>query len=298
MVKLQPTRAFWATSRRYSGVMRGSRLPLPAGVAERYAHKLKILAAQMTRETRKAIEDLYAHPDVVEYFKDFSVGMDISPAAQARILTNKLKDRFEQLFATEAKPAAESMVDQADAASAADVGRSLRELSGGLKLNTNILTNQMKEFMSATVANNVSLIKSIPSEFFRDVQQAVLSSIADGRGLEDLTAFFQKQEGVQARRAENIATDQTHKAYNGLNKGRMTQNGIKKFEWVHSGGGLHPRQHHIDAAPGGLNHGIFSFDKLPIIDLSTGERGLPGQAINCRCTMVPVIQFDDGKSDK
>lgn len=278
--------------------MRGSRLPLPAGVADRYAHKLRVLASQMTRETRKAIEDLYAHPDVTEYFKNFSVGMDISPAAQARILTNKLKERFEQLFGLSAKPAAESMVDQANAASAADTGRSLRELSGGLKLNTDILTNQMQEFMAATVANNVSLIKSIPEEFFRDVQQAVLSSIADGRGLEDLTAFFEKQDGIQRRRAENIATDQTHKAYNGLNKGRMTQNGIKKFQWVHSGGGLHPRLHHIDEAPAGLNHGIFSFDKLPIIDLATGERGIPGQAINCRCTMVPVIEFEDGKPEK
>jgi uncharacterized protein with gpF-like domain len=37
---------------------------------------------------------------------------------------------------------------------------------------------------------------------------------------------------------------------------------------------------------------IFSFDDLPIIDRKTGERGIPGQAINCRCTMTPVYEFD------
>lgn len=290
---LTDTRRTWAQTRGHDGVMRGTRLALPAGVADRYAHKLKKLADQMTRETRSAIEDLYSHPDVQEYFKGFA--HDISPAAQARILTNKLQERFAQLFAQSAKDDAQRMVDEANDASAADIERSLKELSGGLKLNTDILTNQMREFMSATVANNVSLIKSIPSEYFMDVQGAVLRSIADGKGLADLVPFLERQEGVQRRRAENIATDQTHKAYNGLNKGRMQQNGIKKFEWVHSGGGLYPREHHIDPAPAGLNHGIFSLDKLPIIDLSTGERGIPGQAINCRCTMVPVIDFEDGK---
>lgn len=286
---LTDTRRTWAASRSHDGRMRGTRLALPAGVADRYAHKLKRLAAQMTAETRKAIEDLYAHPDVVEYFKGFA--QDVSPAAQARILTNKLQSRFDQLFNQSAKEDAQSMVDQANDASAADVARSLKELSGGLSLETDIITNQMHEFMSAMVANNVSLIKSIPSEYFRDVQQAILSSIADGKGLADLVPFFEKQEGQQQRRAENIATDQTHKAYNGLNKGRMQQNGIKKFEWVHSGGGLHPRLLHLDQ----LNGKVFSFDKLPIIEEGTGERGIPGQAINCRCTMVPVIEFDDGK---
>ena len=288
---LTRTRRDWAKRRGHDGTMRGKRLALPAGVADRYAQKLVKLADQMTSTTRKEIEKLYAHPDVQEYFKGFA--QDISPASQARILTNKLKLQFDQLFAQAAAPDAQSMVDEANDVSATNMAASLTELSGGLKFDTSIITGTMKEFMTATVANNVSLIKSIPSEFFRDVQQAVLSSIADGKGLADLQPFFENQEGVQQRRAKNIALDQTHKAYNGLNKGRMQHNGIQKFEWVHSGGGIHPRLLHLDT----LNHRVFSFDKLPIIDDSTGERGIPGQAINCRCTMVPVIEFDDGKPE-
>jgi SPP1 gp7 family putative phage head morphogenesis protein len=136
----------------------------------------------------------------------------------------------------------------------------------------------------------VSLIKSIPEEYFAKVAGAVARSISSGNGLQDLTAFFAEQDGVEARRAKNIAIDQTHKAYNGLNAERMKRQGVGKYEWVHSGGGLHPRPLHQSY------HGrIFSFDKPPVIDERTGARGIPGQAINCRCTMVPVIEFEDGK---
>jgi uncharacterized protein with gpF-like domain len=30
---------------------------------------------------------------------------------------------------------------------------------------------------------------------------------------------------------------------------------------------------------------------LPVIDPRTGERGIPGQAINCRCVMRPLVEF-------
>jgi uncharacterized protein with gpF-like domain len=275
-------------------VMRGTDLALPVGVAARYNRALQSLTLEMTHTAQREITALFRHPDVVDYFTKLgAAAMDISPASQARILTNQLKDRFDQLFNQHAKPDATKMMDEAAAASEAAVSISLRALSAGLTLKTDVVTGTMREFMTATIANNVSLIKSIPSEFFRDVQQAVLSSIADGKGLDDLTTFFEDQHGVQSRRAKNIALDQTHKAYNGLNKGRMQAVGIQAFEWIHSGGGLHPRIHHLDPPEaGGLNGGVFSFDKLPIIDLNTGERGIPGQAINCKCTMRPVIKFE------
>jgi SPP1 gp7 family putative phage head morphogenesis protein len=270
--------------------MKGADLALPAGVASRYARKLINLTNEMTRTTQREVEQLFRHPDVVAHLAAVSPvkhAMDISPASQARILTNKLAARFDDLFAQAAKPYAEGMVDEADAASTASVGMSLRELAGGLHMKIAVTTPVMEEFKKAIIANNVSLIKSIPSEFFRDVQQAVLSSITDGKGNDDLSSFFRDRHGVEERRAKNIAIDQTHKAYNGLNKVRLQDAGVKKFEWIHSGGGLHPRPLHLDQ----LNGRIFSFDKLPIIEEGTGERGIPGQAINCRCTMRPVVEI-------
>lgn len=291
-------RTVWPKGQGPQKHLKGTDLAIPAGVYDRYARRLVTMTNQMTRDTQREITALYRHPDVHEYFDGFHA-MDISPASQARILTNKLMARFTILFNTEAPPAAEGMTEEANNASQVATETSLRALSKGLTISTKFITEGMRELLKATIANNVSLIKSIPSEFFRDVQQAVLSSITDGRGLDDLTKFFEDQHGVQSRRAHNIALDQTRKAYNGLNRERLKKVGVNKFQWIHSGGGLHPRIHHITPWPAGLNGGIFSYDKLPIIDENTGERGIPGQAINCKCTMVPVIELgedDDGPS--
>lgn len=272
------------------GMLRGTRLALPVGVAARYASKLVALAHTMTRETSAAYAELFSHPDVEDYFATIhgAVAMDISPASQARILGNKLQAKFEQLFASAAKPAADDMVGQADAASAADMKRSLTALSETLSLNPKAaLGIAGDEFAKAVVAENVRLFKSIPAEYFNEVQGEVLRSITTGKGLTDLQAFFETKDPEVARRAKNIALDQTHKAYNGFNKHRMQKAGVKAFEWVHSGGGLHPRPLHE-----AMSGKVYTFDKLPIIDERTGERGIPGQAINCKCTMVPVVKFE------
>jgi SPP1 gp7 family putative phage head morphogenesis protein len=283
---ISDTRAIWARRRSHDGIMRGKRLALPAGVATRYADVLQSYTDHMTATIGAEIRKLFEHSDVKAWF-----ATDISPSAQARILTNKLKRDFESLFAGMALGEASEMVDQVNAASTAAVGSSLTELSGGLKLKTDVVTGPMKEFMTGTIAENVSLIKSIPSQYFRKIQGAVLRSITTGNGLADLEPFLEEQTGVESRRAKNIAIDQTHKAYAGLNKGRMQNAGIQEYEWVHSGGGLHPRPYHLDVLDG--QH--FRIDTPPIIDQDTGERGIPGQLINCRCTMVPVIRFDQGE---
>ena len=37
-----------------------------------------------------------------------------------------------------------------------------------------------------------------------------------------------------------------------------------------------------------MNGYVFPIDFPPIIDRKTGERGYPGQLINCKCHMEPV----------
>lgn len=291
---LTNARTVWIKSRKHTGTMKGGRMALPAGVQTRYADKLKRLAAQMTATTQRQIEELFKHPDFGVYFEKrdrvATIALDaVSPASQARILTNALRSRFQQLFNDASKPYAETFVDQTNAASASATYSSLKELSGGLSLKTDILTGPMKEFLKSTVATNVELIRSIPSQYFTKVQNAVTQSITQGKGLEDLTKFFEDQDGIERRRAENIARDQTRKTYNGLNKQRMQAVGVQSFEWLHSGGGLHPRPMHQ------AMHGkIYRFDNLPVIE-EDGTRGIPGQAINCGCTMRPVMQFEGGK---
>ena len=279
---LTKRKAKWV-KRRNPDVVRGTALNFNASLESRYYTKLMRLINRMTEETERTLERLYNKDFAQEYF-----AQDDSIAAQARIIMNALFEKYQRLFDAESKPLAEDMASQADAASSSAMHSSMQQLSGGLSLPTRAITDDMKEILSATVTENVGLIRSISAQYLEGVQGAVMRSITSGNGFKDLVPYIEKHKGITQRRARMIANDQTRKAYNNLNKGRMQKLGVKKFEWLHTGGSNEPRKLHID-----YSGKIFSFDDLPIIDKNTGERGIPGQAINCRCRMVPVIDFED-----
>jgi SPP1 gp7 family putative phage head morphogenesis protein len=271
-------------------IIEGRRLNYNASQQEKYIKALEKLVKRMTTYTQNQVIKLFSNNGPEKFYqkRKESVAMDASLASQARILTNELIAKFESLFSSVAKPLAEDMVKGAARESKTNLNASLKKLSGGLTLNTNLATTGLKEIVKATVTENVALIKSIATNYLSNVQKAVMRSITTGNGLEDLIPALEKQKGITKRHAKNVALDQTRKAYNAINKGRMEKVGIKKFKWVHSGGGQKPRQDHID-----MSGNIYSFDDLPVIDKKTGERGIPGQAINCGCTMVPVIEFEN-----
>ena len=114
------------------------------------------------------------------------------------------------------------------------------------------------------------------------------SILPGGRGLQDLEQL-DAIKNKTVNRGANIARDQTRKAYNNLNAARMRKVGVTEFIWRHSGGGRNPR----DLRQNVLNGKKFSLDDLPVIDERTGETGIPGQAINCKCTMEPVVTFGE-----
>lgn len=283
---LTKKRIAWATPR-LGHTFRGTTLNYNAGVQDKYVKQLQALvkqmAAQVTREYAKLARSFGDEP---------GTAMDADPASQARIISNKLTVKFEALFGRKAKALAERMVKASEATSKSTLHMSLKELSGGLSLKTDLLTSGLKTILTATVAENVSLIKSIPTQYMRDVAGTVFRAIQTGEGLADIVPKLAEYEGVTLRRARNIALDQTRKTYNSINRERMTAVGIKKFEWIHSGGGQHPREDHIE-----MDGNVYSFDDLPIIDKRTGEHGIPGQAINCKCTMRPVVDFGEGETE-
>lgn len=268
------------------GIVRGGRLNYNAGVTARYEARLTALVRQMVQQTEREIVRLFKTSTAAKHFEREMVAQDADVSSQARILLNEIMRRFQQLFNSKANGLAQQMLGDSDKASASAIHGSLKQLSGGLSLKTKFVTKPMQTILKAHIAENVSLIKSIPQRYFTDIQGAVMRSITTGNGLQDLVPAIQKTNGVALRRARIIAADQTRKAYSDLNFERMAKIGVKEFEWVHSGGGDHPRELHLD-----MDGKIYRMDNLPIIDDKTGERGIPGQLINCRCTMTPVIDF-------
>ena len=262
-------------------VAKGTKVAVNAGIQQRYAQALGALVAQMTAQVRREVLALFKTPEAAAYF-----ATDASLGSGARITMNALANKFNALFARKAKGLATRMLNQTEKAATSGVYSSMQQLSGGLSLKTSIVTPDMVDTFKAIVAENVGLIKSIAANYLDQVQGSVMRSIANGNGLQDLVPALEKYEGMTHRRAHNIALDQTRKAYNNVARDKMQALGVESYIWNHSGGSNKPREDHIE-----MDGNTYRFDDPPVIDEASGERGIPGQAPNCRCTMTPVFHF-------
>jgi SPP1 gp7 family putative phage head morphogenesis protein len=272
----------WVAKKRPK-ILKGSALNPSAASEARYYQALRTLIMNMSRHVEQKLKDFYTTAPAIDYFAE-----DSTTSAQAQIVMKILMQKFQAIFDLAATPLATNVTADASKSSAGALQTSLQKLSGGLTLKTDILTGELKDILTATIAENVSLIKSISSEYLTQVESAVYRSITTGNGLQDLVPFLHKQQGVTLNRARIIARDQTRKAFSNLNFARMEKIGIQEYEWLHSAGGQKPRKLHQR-----MSGNIYRFDTPPVIDEKTGQRGKPGDLINCRCRAVPVIKFDE-----
>lgn len=285
-VKLIPNKMAWV-NRFNVPQLKGSPLRVSVGIEARYVAALNKAIDVMVRETKKAIAEI---DDVAE-----DGAMDASTASQARIVMNALSRKFNKMFAQLATPVAQKMVSEADKNSAATLKASVTEMTGSYALKTDILTTELNDIITASVAVNVDLIKRVPQKYLDQVKGDVLRSIQSGRGTADLVPALEKQGVTVKNWAHNVALDQTRKAYNAINAGRMEALGLDDYEWIHSGGSNHPRSYHKNV----LNGTMCKLSDPPVIQKAEGSqrevRGKPGDLPFCRCIMRPVIKFDEDK---
>lgn len=140
----------------------------------------------------------------------------------------------------------------------------------------------MRDALEATVAENVSLIKSIGSQYLTAIEGHVMRSVTTGRDLAPLARRLELQYGVTRRRAALIARDQNNKATAVITRERQNELGIKAI-WLHSAGGKEPRPTHV------ANSGKVYDPKEGWFDPDVGEHIWPGTLINCRCVSKSVI---------
>lgn len=261
--------------------LRGNPLYNPVSIENRYSRDLRALAKEMTKETKAAVLELFRSPDAKEFF-----AQDASIALQARQMLNLLTAKFDRLYSRHAEILSRRMLRQVDDQSKSVLMQSFKKMSAEVTLS---VKDMPRDLFEATIANNVTLIKSIPERYLTDVSGSVLRSIADpnGGGIGKLTEDLQKYEGITDRKAKMIAMNETRRAYQNVNIEKSKAAGIKKAVWVHTGGTREPRKAHKD-----FNGQEFFLTKgAPVGD--NGEYVLPGQEINCRCTWVPVVDFED-----
>lgn len=164
------------------------------------------------------------------------------------------------------------------------------------------LTPSQKLILDAKTQENVSLIRSIPEQFHKDVEGIVLRSFVAGRDLHTMADQIKARGDVTTRRAVLIARDQSNKMTAQMNAARQRELGLTYAVWKHSSAGKEPRHEHVRAGREG-----WIFDTQKGVDFGDGFGFvLPGEAINCRCvsrTIIPAIgrgltngkQFDPEK---
>lgn len=268
-------------------IIRGGRLNANAGIEAWYISELEKLARAMTRECGKELKKLYAKED-----EQIRIAQDASISSQMRIKLNYLSQRYGKRFADKSKELSKKLLAKLITYSWVAVSAAVKNISSDIKVQKK-LSAEEEEAAKAAIFENVSLIKSIPEQYFKEITGVVSRAILGGRGVESIAKHLQYYEGVTHRRAKNIARDQTHKTYEALCLRRGQTLGFTHFEWLHSGGSQNPRSFHMQNAPAGLNHGIFPIGNPPIIDKKTNTRGYPGDLPNCHCTMRFLIKMDD-----
>ena len=108
-------------------------------------------------------------------------------------------------------------------------------------------TQFQRDALQATIKENVSLIKSISSQYLERVQGDVWRCVINGYDLKGLTESLADGYGISLRRAGNVARDQSFKAHATIERARRKELGITKAIWMHSHAGKKPRPSHVKA---------------------------------------------------
>ena len=156
---------------------------------------------------------------------------------------------------------------------------------GGISIEFQV-TPAMRDITAASIAENVSLIRSIPSQYFTQVEGIVYRSVMAGRDIGGMTKELEERFVVTRRRAALIARDQNNKMTAAFSRARMIEAGIDEAQWVHSMGGTHKRPSHVKASKDKVRYPVAE----GWLDPDVGQKIQPGFLIGCKCVGRPVIK--------
>lgn len=232
------------------------------------------------KELLKLVDDMQ---ESVSYWVESAYNREVAFDSAAEVLADVIRkrvERWQKEFDRRASFIAKKFIGKINKYTSSTLKRDVKKKMPTVKFQT---TPALDNVIDSLVAENVSLIRSIPSRYFSEIEVLVQHSIREGRNLAYLTDMLEKRYGITRRRAILIATDQNNKATESINRQRVLDLGITKGVWKHTGGSKEPRKSHQHAS--GKE---FDLKKGCLID---GEYIYPGQLINCRCSFEPLIDW-------
>lgn len=145
-------------------------------------------------------------------------------------------------------------------------------------LSTILGSSGSHETLRDFLARNTALIRDVSDQTRGRVSDIVFRNLQIRTPARDVAREISEATGLGRKRAMRIAADQTQKISASLDRQRMIDIGITKFEWLHSMK-LHPRAEHV-----ARNGEIFAWNS------EVARTDPPGYAPFCGCKAKGVIE--------
>lgn len=154
------------------------------------------------------------------------------------------------------------------------MGRSLRE---------EIASAPTGQYLRAKLAENVKLIRSLPTEAAQRVHNLTIEGLNNATRASEIAKEIARSGEVTVSRANTIARTEVSRTAAGLTEARARH--------VGSDGGIWRTAGDSDVRPShrAMNGKFVAWDAPPTLDGMTGHAG---EFPNCRCYMEPVIPED------
>jgi hypothetical protein len=249
---------------------------------------------ELAIETRRLVRELARQPGAKA--ETSQVAMDAPPADtpyggrsvpdEAHRKLDALTERYRLRFDALATEWSARMVTAVTAQSTAQLTLGLKDVAERMEIHATMAEPRVRAIVEAAAHASTQLITRIPEQYLGEVQIAVMSAITTGSGLDKLVPYLTEKYEGDARHAHLVALDQVRKVSENVNAARLQALGVEEFVWIHTGGERYPRRLHQS-----YSGRTFRYDDPPVIDERTGEKGLPGAAINCRCRQRAILRF-------
>ena len=153
----------------------------------------------------------------------------------------------------------------------------------GVDIRPTLNDASVRRLMDAWVAENVSLIRTIPRRAHDGLHRALRRELADAPFDQSrLSALLRREYGSSGYNLRRLTRDQTSKAIGQLTQSRHRQIGIEEYIW------RTVRDERVRQSHASLEGTRQRYDSPPAV-------GNPGDDIQCRCVAQPVIAaLDDG----
>lgn len=135
------------------------------------------------------------------------------------------------------------------------------------------------------VDENVSLIKTIPSDTLDEMRRIVKDGFVNGKSATGIMKEIQDKYNVEKNHARLLAKDQIGKLNAKVTQAQQRDAGIEEYIWCDCGDSRVRDSHRA------LNGKRFRWDNPPVVDIKNGRRCHPGEDYQCRCRAKPVFKF-------